>query len=59
MKKIKEKLYGWAMKSPLRKWSLGLDGWKWWMWQVGVGLLFFCIVETLLNQIGMTIVPWK
>ena len=59
MKKLKEKLYGYAMKSPIRKWSLGLTGWKWWMWQVGVGMLFFCIVETLLNKIGMTMLPWK
>ena len=59
MKKLKEKLYGYAMKSSLRKWSLGLTGWKWWMWQVGVGMLFFCIVETLLNRLGMTMLPWK
>jgi len=59
MKKLKEKLYGWAMESPLRKWSLSLTGWKWWLWQIGVGMLVFCIVENLLNQIGMTIVPWK
>jgi|TARA_B100000900_G_scaffold411390_1_gene430987 hypothetical protein len=52
-------LYEWAMKSPIRKWSLGLTGWKWWMWQVGVGMLFFCILETLLNKIGMTMLPWK
>tara|TARA_B100000900_G_scaffold354610_1_gene323416 strand:+ start:306 stop:485 length:180 start_codon:yes stop_codon:yes gene_type:complete len=59
MKKIKEKLYTWAMESPLRKWSLSLTGWRWWMWQIAVGMLVFCIVENLLNQIGMTIVPWK
>ena len=57
--KIEQKLYDWAMKSPIRKWSLSLTGWKWWMWQLAVGMFFFCIVETLLNKLGMTMLPWK
>ncbi len=47
------------MKSSLRKWALSLTGWKWWAWQLGVGSMFFIIIEYLLNQIGMTIIPWK
>ena len=59
MKKLKEKLYGYAMKSSVRKWALSLTGWKWWAWQVVVGLLCFSIAEVLLNKLGMTIIPWK
>ena len=36
MEKIKERLYRWAMKSPLRKWALSLTGWKWWFYQIVV-----------------------
>ena len=56
---IKDKLYNWAMKSSLRKWSLSLTGWKYWAWQLGVGIIAFAIVEYLLNMIGMTILPWR
>tara|TARA_R100001163_G_C5066298_1_gene204671 strand:+ start:3220 stop:3399 length:180 start_codon:yes stop_codon:yes gene_type:complete len=59
MKKFKERLYRYAMKSSLRKWALGLDGWKYWVWQLGVGLVFFTIIEIILNKIGMTMLPWK
>ncbi len=59
--KIGEKsgLYDNARKSPLRKWALGLTGWKWWAWQLGPGLLFFIVIELLLNMVGMTMLPWK
>ena len=59
MGKIKTYLYDIAMKSPLRKWALSLTGWKWWVWQLVVGGIFFFIIELLLNLIGMTIIPWK
>ena len=59
MERIKKYLYNIAMKSSLRKWALSLTGWKWWAWQLVVGGMFFIIIEYLLNQIGMTIVPWK
>ena len=59
MGKIKTYLYNMAMKSPLRKWALSLTGWKWWVWQLVVGGIFFSIIELLLNLIGMTIIPWK
>lgn len=56
---MKKFLYKLAMKSSLRKWALSLTGWKWWVWQLVVGGIFFIIVEIILNQIGMTIIPWK
>jgi len=59
MERIKKYLYNIAMKSSLREWALSLTGWKWWFWQLIIGGMFFIIIEYLLNQIGMTIVPWK
>ena len=59
MIKLKEKLYSWAMKSPLRKWALGLTGWKWWFYQIVVCGIIFAILEYLLNIIGMTMLPWR
>ena len=59
VEKIKKYLYNIAMKSPLRKWALSLTGWKWWLWQLIVGGIFFFVIELLLNLIGMTIIPWK
>jgi len=59
MKKLKQYLYNLAMQSPIRKWALSLTGWKWWVWQLVVGGVFIIIVEYLLNQMGMTIIPWK
>ena len=59
MKKLEKKLYEWAMKSPLRKWALGLEGWKWWFYQIVVGGIRFYIIECLLNLIGLTILPWR
>ena len=52
-------LYDWASKSSLRKWALSLTGWKWWFYQIVVCGIIFLIVEWLLNQIGMTMLPWK
>ena len=59
MKKLEKKLYEWAMKSPIRKWALGLEGWKWWVYQIVVGGIGFYIIECLLNLVGMTMLPWK
>ena len=59
MERLKNYLYNIAMKSPLRKWALSLTGWKWWLWQLIVGGIFFFVIELLLNLIGMTIIPWK
>jgi len=55
----KSGLYDKAEKSSIRKWALGLEGWKWWVWQLGVGLIVLIIIEYLLNIIGMTILPWR
>ena len=55
---MKSGLYDWAMKSSLRKWALGLTGWKWWFYQIVVCGIFFMIMEYLLNLIGMTMLPW-
>ena len=59
--KIGEKsgLYDKAEKSSIRKWALGLEGWKWWAWQIVGGLVGLVIVEFLLNKVGMTILPWR
>ena len=59
MERIKKYLYNIAMKSSLRKWALSLTVWRWLVWQLIIGGMFFIIIEYLLNQIGMTIVPWK
>ena len=55
----KSGLYNKAEKSSIRKWALGLEGWKWWAWQIGGGLIGLVIVEFLLNKVGMTILPWR
>ena len=59
MDKLKNYLYNIAKKSSIRKWALSLPGWKWWVWQLVVGGIFFTLVEIMLNQIGMTMLPWK
>ena len=59
VEKLKKYLYNIVMKSSLRKWALSLTGWKWWIWQLVVGGIFFFIIELLFNLIGMTIIPWK
>lgn len=51
-------LFRWAKKSSLRKWALSLTGWKWWAYQVVVGVIFFIVGEWLLNKIGLTMLPW-
>jgi hypothetical protein len=59
--KINSKLgiYEWAKNTSFRKWQEGLTGWKFWVWQVVGGLTFVCVMEFLLNKIGMTMLPWK
>jgi len=48
-----------AENSKLRKWIDSLEGWKWWAWQIGGGLVFVIILEFLLNLVGLTMLPWK
>ena len=50
--------YDRAKRSSLREWALGLTGWKWWSWQIGVGGVFFILIEIILNSIGLTMLPW-
>ena len=51
--------YDKARKSKLAIWVDSLEGWKWWAWQLGPCVLFFIILELLLNIIGMTMLPWR
>ena len=51
--------YDKARESKLATWVGNLEGWQWWAWQIGVGILFVIVVEFLLNMIGMTILPWR
>ena len=55
----KSGLYDKARNSNLRKWVDNLDPMSWLVWQVVGGAIIFTIIELLLNQIGMTILPWK
>ena len=48
-----------AENSKFRKWVDSLEGWKWWAWQLGVGLLIIVLIEWGLNQIGLTIIPFR
>ena len=52
-------LYDKARNSKTRQWADSLEGWKWWAWQLGGGLLFLIVMEYLLNSIGMTMLPWR
>ena len=58
-KKIEDRLTKVAMNSPIRKWALGLEGWKWWAYQIVVGTIGFMIIEYILNLLGMPILPWR
>ena len=55
---MKKYLYNLAKKSPIRKWVLSLTGWKWLVWQLVVGGIFFVVLEIILNQIGLTMIPF-
>ena len=59
--KIGEKTgaYDKARNSKLATWASNLDGWMWWLWQLGVGLIFFIFIEIILNMLGMTLLPWR
>jgi hypothetical protein len=48
-----------AENSKLRQWVDNLEGWKWWAWQLGPGLLIIIALELLINQIGLTMLPWR
>ena len=51
--------YDKAKNSKVRKWANSLTGWKWWAWQLGVGGFAVVVIELVLNQLGMTMLPWR
>ena len=51
--------YDKARNSKFRQWADSLEGWKWWAWQLGPALIFFILLELAINQIGMTMLPWR
>ena len=51
--------YDRARNSKLRQWVDSLEGWKWWARQLGPCLIIFILLELAINQIGMTMLPWK
>jgi len=52
-------IYDIAKESKIRLWALGLTGWRYWTYQIGGGILFVIIIETILNQINLSILPWR
>ena len=50
--------YDKAHNSKLAQWARSLTGWKWWFYQIVVCGVFFIIIEFILRQIGMTMLPW-
>ena len=55
----KSGLYDKARKSKTRQWVYSLKGWKWWLYQIGGGLVFVVVIEMLLNFIGLSMLPWR
>ena len=51
--------YDKARESKLATWVGNLEGWQWWAWQLGPCLIFFILIEVILNMIGMTMLPWR
>lgn len=52
-------LYEKAHKGKLAQWSRSLTGWKWWAWQIVGGIIALTLFEWILNQLGMTLLPWR
>jgi hypothetical protein len=50
--------YDKARNSKLKAWADSLEGWKWWAWQLGPGLIIIILIELGINQIGLTMLPW-
>ncbi len=51
--------YDKAKDSSFRRWADGLEGWKWWTWQIVGGGMFFIFLEIILSTFGLTLLPWK
>ena len=52
-------MYDKAHDSKLANWSRSLTGWKYWAWQICGGLVGLVVLELLINQVGMTMLPWR
>ena len=52
-------MYDKAHNSKLANWSRSLTGWKYWAWQICGGLVGLVVLELLINQVGMTMLPWR
>jgi hypothetical protein len=52
-------MYDKAHNSRLANWSRNLTGWKYWAWQIVGGLIGLVVLELLINQFGMTMLPWR
>jgi len=52
-------LYDKAQNHPVAKWSRELAGWRWWAYQIGVGVIGFGLIEVVLNLVGLSILPWR
>ncbi len=50
--------YDKAHNSKLAQWSRSLTGWQYWTYQIIGGVIFVVIIEFILRQIGMTMLPW-
>tara|TARA_Y100000590_G_scaffold304001_1_gene342751 strand:+ start:11609 stop:11968 length:360 start_codon:yes stop_codon:yes gene_type:complete len=59
--KIGEKsgAYEKARNNPVAKWSRELAGWKWWVYQIGVGGIGLIAIELVLNLVGLSLLPWR
>ena len=52
-------VYDKARNSKVRKWADGLQGWKWWAWEIIGGGIALIIFELALNSFGMSMLPWR
>ena len=55
---MKSGLYQMAEQSSFRSYVLNLSGWKWWFYQIVVCGILFILIELLLNQLGLTLLPF-
>ena len=51
-------VYDKAHNSKFAQWTRDLEGWRWWAYQIVGGILFVVVIEFILRQIGMTMLPW-
>ena len=51
--------YDKAGNSKVAKWSAGHAGWRWWLYQIGVGIICIIVIEIVLNLLGLSLLPWR